>query len=80
MERHGVDWQGIKEPYQLELMPWSKWTGRDQAMVSPHAIRTKDAFWPWMGASCWTIQMPFWAKSSRGEACPTMKFRWQRHT
>ena len=23
-------------------------------------------------ARCWTIQMPFWAKSSRGEACPTV--------
>ncbi len=21
VERHGADWQGIKEPYQLELMP-----------------------------------------------------------
>ena len=63
VERHGADWQGIKEPYQLELMP-------SMDAIRPwchHAIRTKDAFWPWMAASGWTIQMPFWAKSSQGE-------------
>ena len=73
VERHGADWQGIKEPYQLELMP-------SMDAIRPwghHAIRMKDAFWPWMAASCWTIQMPIWGESSRGEACPTMKFRWQ---
>ena len=61
VERHGADWQGIKEPYQLELMP-------SMDAIRPwghHAIRMKDAFWPWMAASCWTIQMPIWAKSSR---------------
>ena len=54
VERHGADWQGIKEPYQLELMP-------SMDAIRPwghHAIRMKDAFWPWMAASCWTIQMP----------------------
>ena len=73
VERHGADWQGIKEPYQLELMP-------SMGAIRPwghHAIRMKDAFWPWMAASCWTIQMPIWGESSRGEACPTMTFRWQ---
>ena len=52
VERHGADWQGIKEPYQLELMP-------SMDAIRPwfhHAIRTKDAFWPWMAAPCWTIQ------------------------
>ena len=71
VERHGADWQGIKEPYQLELMP-------SMDAIRPwghHAIRMKDAFWPWMAASCWTIQMPIWGESSRGEACPTMGFR-----
>ena len=71
VERHGADWQGIKEPYQLELMP-------SMDAIRPwghHAIRMKDAFWPWMAASCWTIQMPIWGESSRGEACPTMDFR-----
>ena len=32
--------------------------GRDQAMGGHHAIRTKDAFWPWMvdgSVLCWTI-------------------------
>ena len=63
VERHGADWQGIKEPYQLELMP-----SMDAIRLwCHHAIRTKDAFWPWMAASGWTIQMPFWAKSSQGE-------------
>ena len=73
VERHGADWQGIKEPYQLELMP-------SMGAIRPwghHAIRMKDAFWPWMAASCWTIQMPIWGESSRGEACPTINFRWQ---
>ena len=68
VERHGADWQGIKESYQLELMP-------SMGAIRPwghHAIRMKDAFWPWMAASCWTIQMPIWGDSSRGEACPTM--------
>ena len=68
VERRGADWQGIKEPYQLELMP-------SMGAIRPwghHAIRMKDAFWPWMAASCWTIQMPIWGESSRGEACPTM--------
>ena len=54
VERHGADWQGIKEPYQLELTP-------SMGAIRPwghHAIRMKDAFWPWMAASCWTIQMP----------------------
>ena len=40
VERHGADWQGIKEPYQLELMP-------SMDAIRPwchHAIRTKDAF------------------------------------
>ena len=72
VERHGADWQGIKEPYQLELMP-------SMDAIRPwghHAIRMKDAFWPWMAASCWTIQMPIWGESSRGEGCPTMMFRW----
>ena len=44
VERHGADWQGIKEPYQLALMP-------SMDTIRPwghHAIRTKDAFWPWM--------------------------------
>ena len=71
VERHGADWQGIKEPYQLELTP-------SMGAIRPwghHAIRMKDAFWPWMAASCWTIQMPIWGESSRGEACPTMRFR-----
>ena len=67
VERHGADWQGIKEPYQLELMP-------SMDAIRPwghHAIRMKDAFWPWMAASCWTIQMPFWAKSSsKGRGVP----------
>ena len=43
VERHGADWQGIKEPYQLELMP-------SMDAIRPwghHAIRMKDAFWPW---------------------------------
>jgi hypothetical protein len=48
VERHGVDWQGIKEPgikepYQLEVMP-------SMDAIRPwchHAIRTKDAFWPY---------------------------------
>lgn len=71
VERHGADWQGIKEPYQLELTP-------SMGAIRPwghHAIRMKDAFWPWMAASCWTIQMPIWGESSRAEACPTMSFR-----
>ena len=58
VERHGADWQGIKEPYQLELMP-------SMDAIRPwghHAIRMKDAFWPWMAASCWTIQMPIWRR------------------
>ena len=73
VERHGADWQGIKEPYRLELMP-------SMGAIRPwghHAIRMKAAFWPWMAASCWTIQMPIWGESSRGEACPTMHFRWR---
>ena len=44
VERHGADWQGIKEPYQLELTP-------SMGAIRPwghHAIRMKDAFWPWM--------------------------------
>jgi hypothetical protein len=44
----GADWQGIKEPYQLELTP-------SMGAIRPwghHAIRMKDAFWPWMAASC----------------------------
>ena len=64
----GADWQGIKEPYQLELTP-------SMGAIRPwghHAIRMKDAFWPWMVGSCWTIQMPFFGgqdprSSSRGE-------------
>ena len=50
VERHGADWQGIKEPYQLELVP-------SMDAIRPwchHAIRTKDAFWPW------TWQNTFW--------------------
>ena len=46
VERHGADWQGIKEPYQLELMP-------SMDAIRPwghHAIRMKDAFWPWIMA------------------------------
>ena len=47
VERHGADWQGIKEPYQLELTP-------SMGAIRPwghHAIRMKDAFWPWMVGS-----------------------------
>ena len=66
VERHGADWPGIKEPYQLELMP-------SMDAIRPwghHAIRMKDAFWPWMAASCWTIRMPIWGESSRGRGVP----------
>ena len=66
VERHWADWQGIKEPYQLELMP-------SMDAIRPwghHAIRMKDAFWPWMAASCWTIQMPIWGESSKGRGVP----------
>ena len=59
VERHGADWQGIKEPYQLELTP-------SMGAIRPwghHAIRMKDAFWPWMAASCWRIQMHVWGES-----------------
>ena len=46
VERHGADWQGIKKPYQLELTP-------SMDAIRPwghHAIRMKDAFWPWAGS------------------------------
>ena len=33
VERHGADWQGIKEPYQLDRAHAEY--GRDQAMGSP---------------------------------------------
>ena len=68
VERHGADWQGIKEPY-VSTRAHAEY-GRDQPW-GHHAIRMKDAFWPWMAASCWTIQMPIWGESSgRGGAEP----------
>ena len=73
VERHGPDWQGIKEPYQLELMP-------SMDAIRPwshHAIRTKDASGHGWQRPVGRSNVPFWAKSSRGEACPTMRFRWQ---
>ena len=51
VERHGADWQGIKEPYQLELMP-------SMGAIRPwghHAIRMKDAFWPWMECAMYVV-------------------------
>ena len=69
VERHGADWQGIKEPYQLELTP-------SMGAIRPwghHAIRMKDAFWPWMAASFLldTIQMPICGESSiKGRGVP----------
>jgi hypothetical protein len=71
VERHGADWQGIKEPYQLELMP-------SMGSIRPwghHAIRMKDAFWPWMAASCWTIQMPnYLGRVLKGRGVPNHDF------
>ena len=71
-ERHGADGQGIKDPYQLKLMPSTCCARYAIRPWGHHAIRMKDAFWPWMVGSCWTIQMPFFGgqdprSSSRGE-------------
>ena len=70
VERHGADWQGIKEPYQLALMPSMDtirpWSGvtmlSGRRMLSGHA-------------SCWTIQMGQVLKL-KGRGVP-MRFRWQ---
>jgi hypothetical protein len=51
--------------------------GHDQAM-GPPCYPDEGCFLAMDGSALfWTTQMPFWAKSLRGEACPTMKLRWQ---
>ena len=66
-ERHGADWQGTKQPYQLALTP-SKNAIRAGCH---HALRMNDGFHHEVAAALWSSKSPIlgWFSTKQSCAC-----------
>ena len=67
-ERHGADWQGTKQPYQLALTP----TMNAIRAGCHHAIRMNDGSGMLLAAACGVQIRFFWACSQPRQSCACM--------
>ena len=67
-ERHGADWQGTKQPYQLALTP----TMNAIRTGCHHALRMKDGFHHEVAAAVWSSKSPILGWFSTKQSCACM--------